>query len=144
MSSIQLDVPVPRLQERRQSCRPERKVVLPTSKRGPDSKYSWLVALACGGVNLFMHGSSKVMRSLREGFKAPLVDFLHIRREVPAPTMSAVSGCGSALRGMDRRIEMFSGDGRLALRPPHNTDSSCRSVCTLDYTHEMRLQVFLS
>lgn len=56
----------PRLQERRQSCRPGvavrvEKRQVPLRKKGPDSKYSWMVALACGGVNLFMHGSSKVV-----------------------------------------------------------------------------------
>ncbi|XP_075744819.1 uncharacterized protein LOC119184582 isoform X2 [Rhipicephalus microplus] len=30
-------------------------------KTGPDSRYSWVVALACGGVNVFMHASSKVV-----------------------------------------------------------------------------------
>ncbi|XP_022706641.1 uncharacterized protein LOC111270605 isoform X1 [Varroa jacobsoni] len=59
MPSVQLNVP--HLQERRQSCCPERKPKLALRRRGPDSKYSWLIALACGGVNLFMHGSSKVV-----------------------------------------------------------------------------------
>lgn len=30
-------------------------------KTGPDSRYSWVVAMACAGVNVFMHASSKVV-----------------------------------------------------------------------------------
>ncbi|XP_070390745.1 monocarboxylate transporter 9-like isoform X2 [Dermacentor albipictus] len=36
-------------------------------KAGPDSRYSWVVALACGGVNVFMHASGKVVGLLFSG-----------------------------------------------------------------------------
>ncbi|XP_064461388.1 uncharacterized protein LOC135371245 [Ornithodoros turicata] len=39
-------------------------------KNGPDSKNSWVVALACAGVNVFMHASSKVVGVLFIGMLA--------------------------------------------------------------------------
>lgn len=42
----------------------------PTRRSGPDSRNSWVVALACAGVNVFMHASSKVLGVLFFGMLA--------------------------------------------------------------------------
>ncbi|KAH6932017.1 hypothetical protein HPB50_002511 [Hyalomma asiaticum] len=49
-------------------------------KTGPDSHYSWVVALACGGVNVFMHASSKVVGLLFFG----MLDQFAVSRETAA------------------------------------------------------------
>ncbi|XP_037512437.1 uncharacterized protein LOC119389299 [Rhipicephalus sanguineus] len=49
-------------------------------KTGPDSRYSWVVALACGGVNVFMHASSKVVGLLFFG----MLDQFTVSRETAA------------------------------------------------------------
>ncbi|KAL1435115.1 hypothetical protein MTO96_011279 [Rhipicephalus appendiculatus] len=49
-------------------------------KTGPDSRYSWVVALACGGVNVFMHASSKVVGLLFFG----MLDQFSVSRETAA------------------------------------------------------------
>ncbi|EEC14964.1 uncharacterized protein LOC8037254 [Ixodes scapularis] len=49
-------------------------------KTGPDSAYSWVVAMACAGVNVFMHASGKVVGLL---FFGMLSEF-SVSREVAA------------------------------------------------------------
>ncbi|XP_037567364.1 uncharacterized protein LOC119446862 [Dermacentor silvarum] len=49
-------------------------------KTGPDSRYSWVVALACGGVNVFMHASGKVVGLLFFG----MLDEFAVSRETAA------------------------------------------------------------
>lgn len=49
-------------------------------KTGPDSRYSWVVALACGGVNVFMHASGKVVGLLFFG----MLEEFSVSRETAA------------------------------------------------------------
>uniref|UniRef100_A0A023G205 Putative monocarboxylate transporter ixodes scapularis monocarboxylate transporter n=1 Tax=Amblyomma parvum TaxID=251391 RepID=A0A023G205_AMBPA len=49
-------------------------------KTGPDSRFSWVVALACGGVNVFMHASGKVVGLLFFG----MLEEFSVSRETAA------------------------------------------------------------
>uniref|UniRef100_A0A023FPI3 Putative monocarboxylate transporter ixodes scapularis monocarboxylate transporter n=1 Tax=Amblyomma cajennense TaxID=34607 RepID=A0A023FPI3_AMBCJ len=49
-------------------------------KTGPDSHFSWVVALACGGVNVFMHASGKVVGLLFFG----MLEEFSVSRETAA------------------------------------------------------------